>query len=98
MLYWFMFLRRMSVLPHVGWRRQATRGWRDSLAGLRGEGGAQLLQVGGVHVGNGPKLQSPLTPTQQVVAVMARVGRNGIALGRRPHKHVDDVLPSFIDD
>ena len=134
MLYWFVFVPMLAVLPRVGWHQaaglatsdrckelfQAVRGahhgtaravglptvshpgCRPVAAGLLGrllgEGGLQLPQVGGIDVGNSPELQPALTPTQHVVALVARGRRNGLAATRRPHKHVDDVLSSFIND
>jgi hypothetical protein len=41
------------------------------LARLFRKRGAQLLQVAGIDVGNGPELQFSLTPTCHVIAIVA---------------------------
>ena len=41
------------------------------LARLFRERRSQLPQVGGIDIGNSPELQTPLTPTQHVVAIVA---------------------------
>jgi hypothetical protein len=68
------------------------------LARLFRERRTQLPQVSGIDVGNSPELQAPLTPTQQMVAIVARLDRYDFLGADRPDKHVDDVLPSSIYD
>src|SRR3569832_1237037 len=63
-----------------------------------GECRAQLLQVGGIDVGNSPQLETALTPTSYVVAIMAQCSGEIRMLTGGPHKHVDDMLASAIDD
>src|SRR5690242_797116 len=68
------------------------------LTGPRYNRGPQYLQVGGIHVGNGPQLQPTLNPPGHVVAIVPQYARQGWVCAGGPDKHVDDVLSSPIDD
>src|SRR5271170_3182873 len=89
--------------PALDWEQLLTTGRQTARPDFRSAAGlgkirTQLPQVGGIDVGNGVELQPPLLPTHHVVTIPPRRSGPRVQRPGGPHKHVDDVLASPIDD